>query len=357
MNTIESYNKVELKNPNNKPIVDEFIRYYKFIYSNYQNSEKTAKENYYKLLTIKKLIDIIVKFKEKIIYGSQLKDIKGIGTKTINRIDEILKTGKLSEIKEKENQINAIEELSKIYGIGPTKASFFYEKFGITNIKDLLKADNEKKIELTNQMKLGIKYKDLLITKIPRILIAKLDNIIHDLILKLDKDYISIACGSFRRGKDFSSDIDILISNKKLKNKKDCLIYLKKITDILSKDIIIDKLTINYTNHFQGFVSFNKIKDLPKDYDKKLFNVKKNVIRIDIIIVPIQYFYPALLHFTGSGDFNQKLRLHAKSLDMKLNEYGLEKKVNGKKVELKINSEADIFKELLLKYIPPEKRN
>ena len=33
------------------------------------------------------------------------------------------------------------------------------------------------------------------------------------------------------------------------------------------------------------------------------------MIRLDIIVVPIQYFYPALMHFTGSGDFNQKLRL------------------------------------------------
>ena len=31
------------------------------------------------------------------------------------------------------------------------------------------------------------------------------------------------------------------------------------------------------------------------------------MIRLDIIIVPIQYFYYALLHFTGSREFNQKL--------------------------------------------------
>lgn len=353
MNNINS--NIILKNNENKHILDEFIKYYKFIYSNYTNSEKSSKENYYKLLTIKKVIDVISKFKDKIINGSQLESIKGIGTKTINRINEIINTGSLSEIKQKENQIDAIEKLSKIYGIGPSKASIFFEKYNIKNINDLIKADKNKIITLTPQMKLGIKYNKNLINKIPRILIAKLDIDIHSILQKLDKNYISIACGSYRRGKDFSSDIDILITNKNLKSKKNCYDYLQKIINELSKNIIIDHLTTNYTNHYQGFVSFSKLKNLPTEYDKKYFNIKNNVIRIDIIIVPIQNFYPALLHFTGSGDFNQKLRLHAKSLGMKLNEYSLIDIKTNKEIE--INSEEDIFKNLLLKYLSPEKRN
>ena len=82
-------------------------------------------------------------------------------------------------------------------------------------------------------------------------------------------------------------------------------------------------------------------------YNKKEFDVKKNVIRLDIIIVPNNFFYTALMHFTGSGDFNQKLRLHAKSLGMKLSEYGLTNLTDNSVVS--INSELDIFKFLLLK--------
>ena len=62
------------------------------------------------------------------------------------------------------------------------------------------------------------------------------------------------------------------------------------------------------------------------------------------------------MHFTGSAIFNQKMRLHAKSMNMKLSEYGLYKYVNKKEILLEINSENDIFNALLLKYIPPEKR-
>jgi DNA polymerase/3'-5' exonuclease PolX len=63
------------------------------------------------------------------------------------------------------------------------------------------------------------------------------------------------------------------------------------------------------------------------------------------------------MHFTGSGDFNQKMRLHAKSLGYKLSEYGLVKEdKTGKQTHIITKSEQDIFEVLLLKYIPPESR-
>ena len=357
MSIVNDFTNTKVKNPNNKFIVDEFIRYFDWIYSNYTKSAKSSKENYYKLLVIKKTIGIIAKFSKTISSGSDLEKIKGIGPKTVARINEIIDTGKLSEIKSGQNQIEAVKELSEIYGIGPVKASEFYTNHNITNLKQLITADKKGLIELTDQMKLGIKYKNKLKIKIPRILIVRLDIFIHDSLYKLDKNFISVICGSYRRDKDFSSDVDILITHKNLKSKDDTGKYLKIILYNLSKYFIVDSLTTSYNTHFQGFASFKLIPDLPTDYDKTDFNVKTNVIRLDVIIVPIQYFYSALLHFTGSGDFNQKLRLHAKSLGYKLSEYGLAKiDKKGVQTYLPANSEQDIFKALLLKYVPPEKR-
>lgn len=357
MSIIDIFKNLKVKNPDNLYIVEEFIRYYDWIYSNYAKSNKSSKENYYKLIVIKKTIEIISKFSKTIISGSQLENIKGIGPKTMARINEIIDTGKLSEIKDINNQIKAVKELSEIYGIGPVKASEFYTNFNIQNIDQLIKADNDGVIKLTEQMKLGIKYKNLLKTKIPRILIMHLDIFIHNKLIKLDKNFISVICGSYRRGKDFSSDIDILITNKNLKLKSYCSKYLKIVLDNLSKYFIVDSLTTSSNTHFQGFASFKLIPNLPIEFDKSIFNVDSDIIRLDIIIVPIQFFYPALLHFTGSGDFNQKLRLHAKSLGYKLSEYGLVK-INGsnKSKFIHFNSENDIFETLLLKYIPPDKR-
>ena len=357
MSIINDFTDIRVKNPNNKFIIDEFIRYFDWIYSNYTQSTKSSKENYYKLIVIKKTIVIIAKFPKTIQSGSDLANIKGIGPKTIARINEIIDFGVLSEIKSGQNQIEAVKELSEIYGIGPVKASEFYTLYNIINLKQLVNAYKKGLIVLTYQMKLGIKYKDKLKIKIPRILIARLDIFIHDKLYKLDKNFISVICGSYRRYKDFSSDVDILITHKNLKSKDDTGKYLKNILDNMSKYFIVDSLTTSFNTHFQGFASFKLIPDLPTDYDKSIFNPKTNVIRLDIIMVPIQYFYSALLHFTGSGDFNQKLRLHAKSLGYKLSEYGLVKvDKTGKEINLFANSEQDIFSTLLLKYIPPEKR-
>lgn len=352
MSKPDEFSKIIIKNSDNKYIIDEFIKYYKFIYSNYTTTEKTSKEIYYKLATIKRVIDTISKYSKKINSGDELSKIKGIGPKTIARIDEIINTGKLSEISEKEKQYESISELSSIYGIGPTKASMFYEEFKIKSIKDLIKASKNGKITLTHQMKLGIKYKDTLIEKIPHELIELAENPILNKINKTNSEIIAVICGSYRRKKDFSSDLDILLTHPSItptNNKQGN--YLEQVVDCLTDFFIIDKLTESSKRHFQGFASFkNIVKDFPN------FNIKKNVIRIDIIIVPYISYYTALMHFTGSAVFNQKMRLHAKSMNMKLSEYGLFKQIGKKEVSLKINSEENIFNYLLLKYIPPEKR-
>jgi len=354
MDRINYFSKMIIKNENNKYIVDEFIRYYKFLYSNYTTSNKSSKEIYYKIATVVRIIETIAKYSKQIVSGSDVGHIKGIGEKTIARIDEIIETGKLSEIKEKQNQYEAITELSSIYGIGATKASIFYEQYNIKSINDLIKASKNGTITLTHQMILGIKYKDVLIEKIPHNLIEMAEKTILNKITAVNSNIIAVICGSYRREKDFSSDMDILLTHPEITNTNNKQgYYLEQVVENLADKnfFIIDKLTESSKRHFQGFASFKKIIN---SYPN--FNVKKSVIRIDIIIVPYNSFYTALMHFTGSAVFNQKMRLHAKSLNMKLSEYGLFKQIGKNEISLHIHSEKDIFDNLLLKYIAPNKR-
>jgi len=346
MNKLDDFEKIDIINKENKNIVNELIKYYNYIYNNYSNSEKTTKENFYKLAALKKTIIIIAKLKKKLLNGEELENIRGIGPKTIGRINEIIKTGHLSEIGEEDS---VKSELSDIYGIGPVKASYYRDKYKITKLDDFVNKIKKGEIKITKQIELGLKYRNKLVNKIPRILIARLENWVQQKLYNTDKNFVSVICGSYRREKDFSSDIDILITHKELKDVSNTKIYLEKA--VKSLDFLVDNLTENFTSHYQGFASFSKINELPKiDFN---FN---NVIRVDIIIVPTDSFFTALLHFTGSGEFNQKLRIHAKNLDMKLSEYGLFRYINKKYVPIKIESEEDIFKNLLLKYLPPNKR-
>ena len=82
------------------------------------------------------------------------------------------------------------------------------------------------------------------------------------------------------------------------------------------------------------------------------------VRRIDIMYTPHNYYYTALLHFTGSGEFNRKLRDLAIELGYTLSQLGLYVVKNGKKVkQIHIKSEQDIFEKLGLEYVPPDKRS
>ena len=114
---------------------------------------------------------------------------------------------------------------------------------------------------------------------------------------------------------------------------KNCREYLDIIINNLNW-FIIDSLVFDYNNHFQGFAKLDNL-----------------IIRIDMIIVPIENFFCALMHFTGSGLFNQYMRQHAIKLGYKLNEYNLINTKNNKK--FKISGEDDIFKYLHLQYIKP----
>ena len=61
----------------------------------------------------------------------ELKEMKGIGKGTIDRINEIIKTGKLKEIKitnENSGYLKTIEEMEKIFGIGRKTAYELFKK-------------------------------------------------------------------------------------------------------------------------------------------------------------------------------------------------------------------------------------
>jgi DNA polymerase/3'-5' exonuclease PolX len=89
------------------------------------------------------------------------------------------------------------------------------------------------------------------------------------------------------------------------------------------------------------YMGFSKYKD-------------NHIRRIDIRFVTNDSFASALLYFTGSGEFNVKMRNIAKEKGYKLSEYGLFDKDDNK---VKLKSEKAIFKFLGMDYVEPENRH
>lgn len=351
MDKITKFNdKNKIKNEKNEKIIQEFIKYYNYVNTNQDLLDKTPKEIYYKLANIIKVIQILSSYKNEITLEElpNIKKIKYIGNKTIQRLKEILTTGKISEIVQMKQKEKVIKDLTKIHSIGSKKAIELYNKYKIKSIQDLKNKVKKGEIKLTHQQSLGLKFYDKLTDKIPKIIILAFEVYFEKLVYGIDNDYLIVFCGSYRRNKEFSHDIDILITHKNIKTKDQCKKYLTEILDLLN-NFIVGNLIVNYTNHFQGYGTFKNI--LKKNYETN-FDLN-SIVRIDIIVVPEESFFNGLLHFTGSGLFNQKMRNIAKSKNMKLNEYFL---INENNEKMKIKSEKDIFKYLDMDYVEPENR-
>ena len=340
----------------NKLLIEQFtllINQIKYNLSN-TNDKKEINKIKFKIRHYEKIISIIKIYPTKIKNGSELKEIRGIGKGTIDRINEIIKNkilsdidhSKITKISEKNNIIN---ELSEVINIGSKVAKQLYDKHNIKSVKELKDKVKKNIIQVNDKIKMGLKYHGKIKLNIPRSVMDKYNKKLSKFAKSIDKNIVFIVAGSYRRGKKTSNDIDILLSHSQIKTdneyKKININYLTEYINILKKNkIIVDDLTdIDNGTKYMGFC--------------KLPN--KKIIRIDIRFVPFNSYYSALLYFTGSYELNTQMRQIAKSLNYKLNEYGLYKiSKDGivSKRMLKIKSEENIFKRLKMEYLNPNQR-
>ncbi len=288
-------------------------------------------KNIYKVNAYTKAINNLKKIDNNIFHDKNLlilkiKNENLMGKKLLQKIIDFYIFDGVPEVKKIIINNKDYTDLLKVKGVGPSTL-LKLNNVGIYTLHDLYtKSDfyngNNSKYKLNNLQRLGLLYYYDLNTLIPRNEIIYLCNILHTILGDFD------ITGSFRRGYDFSGDIDIL-----LKNTNDFDIQKKKIT--LSSLFLVTLA--------QGSSKFSFLIKSPYS----------NLVRqVDIKLVPEKSYYTALLHFTGSNTFNIYMRNIAKKLGMKLNEYGLFK--NSKSIP--IHSEKDIFNILNINYIPAEKR-
>jgi len=318
--------------------------------------DKTLTANKFRLKNITKVLSIIKKYPKEITMDNykEMGNIGGVGKGSLDRIKEILENGDLKELKGFVNTMKdkkkAIEELENVIGIGKVNATEYYNK-GITSVKILKEKIKNKEIEVNDKIKLGLKYHGKYMMNIPRSEMDIYNEFFKKLINKFNKklgydnsnEYVVEICGSYRREKPFSNDIDVLISKK---GKEDILYnHLERFVNKLrkplksngNKPLIVDSMTDKKIK--TKYMGFSKLGE-------------NHIRRIDIRFVPYDSYYYAILYFTGSGEFNQKMRNIAKRKGYKLSEYGLFDKTNN----IVVTSERDIFKKLDMEYLPPRLR-
>ena len=295
----------------------------------------------FRALNFEKVIKIIKKINFEITNSEQIKDIKGIGTGTIKRIDEILKTGSLKELKNN----GTTNELKEIIGIGDSTAYKLSNRYGINTVSQLISAVKNNQIKITEQIRLGLKYYGIVQRNIPRKETELIEKYINNEATKINKNLQIVFCGSYRRENTVSGDIDVLVYHNDIITKNDIKSnekYLELLVNNLIKNkFIVDNLTNkNYSVKYMGFC---KYKNNP-------------VRRIDIRFIAKESLASALLYFTGPYELNTLMRIEAKKQNMLLNEYGIFKIKNNKFTKINVLNEKDIFHLLGMKYLHPNER-
>jgi DNA polymerase/3'-5' exonuclease PolX len=333
----------------NEIIIDNFKKLIKLIEIDNNNitDRKLRIMNQFRIQSLKKSLKLIIDYPIQIKSGNDLVHIKGIGKGTIDRIDEIIKNGKLIEILNYDKIIKKtlkdeiiIEDLMSVIGIGRIIAQQLVSKYKIKSAFQLKELSDSNKIKLNDKLKIGLKYLGKFHGSIPRNEIDLIYDHLQSLTDAYDKSMFITICGSYRRGLPISSDIDILLSS----------------IDIITME--------NNHNHLASYIKYlHKAKFLLDDItDKNIktkymgfgqLNSKYKIRRIDIRLIPMISYFPALLYFTGSYELNKQMRLNAKKLGYKLNEYGLYDENDNMIIQL---SEQEIFHTLEMEYLTPDKR-
>ena len=144
----------------------------------------------------------------------------------------------------------------------------------------------------------------------------------------------TVIVGGLRRKSEFVKDIDLLV--------------------LLDKDKHIGLISFKDNSNIQ---IISQSSDGPKKKSFKLIITNKNspIIAIDLFTCLKSDKPFAMLHHTGSKTFNIKIRVHAKKMGLKLNQYGIFK--SNKKISKKFKSERDILRYIGVKYLTPKERN
>lgn len=307
---------------------ENLIREFTKLIRKYEHSEGDVYKH--KARAMVHVVKVLKSWPSEITDVSTVAKVKGFGEGTLERVREILATGKLVECE----GIDIPKERSlctTIHGVGPVGAQMFRDVYKIVYADELIDAWNAGKIHpvhVTNAMGIGMKYHYDIIERIPRAEIKMWKQKVKGLFpFKI--------CGSYRRKAETCGDIDMLTTS----NLVTCVRALKSIGLVSDADILgmgpTKFMGITYTITASG---------------------EKKFRRLDIRCVPEESFPFALLYYTGSDEFNKRMRLDAIRLRLTLNEYGLFKVPEMTPVE-GLRCEADIFRHLFIEYRKPKDRS
>ena len=260
-----------------------------------------------------------------------LRRIRGIGKDLAEKIATLVRSGSLPLREELLSQIpQTVLDLLRVPGLGPKRAGRLYTELMITSLDELQEACLQERVRKLKGF--GAKTETAILKGLEiaaaanhRFYWAKAEPIVQRLLSHMRTakavDRIEVA-GSYRRAKDTVGDLDLLVVAARAEEVMD------------------------------HFAAFSDVDEVLLRGDTKMSVRLAQAVQVDLRVVPERSFGAALQYFTGSKEHNVLLRARAKTLGLKVNEYGVfrdEEQIAGP-------TEEDVYAALDLPCFPPELR-
>jgi len=262
-----------------------------------------------------------------------LSELPGIGKDLARKIKEIVETGALGQLKELEEKTPPeLTGLMKIEGLGPKRVMVLHKKLGIETAKELREVAEAGKVRKLSGF--GKKTEQMILEGLgkireekERLKLMAAEQVANPLVdyLKKSKGVKEIeVAGSYRRRKETVGDLDILVTSKKDSNVMDRFVDYEDVEKVVSKGKTRSTVAL------------------------------KSGFHIDLRVLPQVSYGAALHYFTGSKNHNIAVRKLGVKQGLKINEYGVFKGKNGKRIAGR--TEKKVYEQVGLPYIEPELR-
>lgn len=267
----------------------------------------------WRVLSYQKAIGSLKTYPTRIKSKEEAMELRGISSKTADKIMEIIRTGELQRIKfTKTPELDSIRIFRGIYGVGSNIARKWVAQ-GVKSLEDLNTAVAAGKIKLTFVQEIGLRHYDDINDRMPRQEAAEIFIKIKELALTLDSKLSLEIMGSFRRGKTTCGDIDILLTRPTDDGKTHSGILKPLYNTLKKRGILCEDLALPD--------DWNSLECTYRGLCCK--NESSRRRRIDILCIPFESRGAARIYYTGDDIFNRSIRLKANKMGMSLNQRGL----------------------------------
>lgn len=295
---------------------------------------------------------------------AKLRALEGIGPKIADKIAEFAKTGKMSELVELEAKVPAgVLALMNIPGLGPKTVATLWKEGGVKDLASLKRIIADGSIlklprmgaKSVEKLKESIDLAEQGNTRLPLGLAVPVAERFVEAMLKVKGVKQAAFAGSLRRGRETIGDIDILVAaaDSAAARVGEAFRTLPGVSQIITAGDKKSSVRARIAHESGRFMVEGKSGEA---------DIGPSV-QVDLRVVPTDSWGAALMYFTGSKEFNIRLRERSLKMGLTLNEYGLfpedDEKTPPQQRGIKPvagETEEEIFHALKLAYVPPELR-